>query len=153
MEHERKFILEKFPSPDILGKGEFLRQGYLLTKPYELRIRHFKNKYYITVKGSGTLSRQEWEKQIPKWVFEALWPNTESCRIEKTRYFILFKNVIIEVDEFHKKLKSLFLLECEFPDEEIAKKFHLPFWAKDAKEVTGDKRYHNKYLALNGLPK
>jgi len=151
IEIERKFRLEAMPEAGILGKGVPLLQGYLSTGKCEIRVRHFGNEYHLTVKDEGTISRPEWDKRIPRWVFEALWPYTEGRRIEKTRYSIPFGDMTLEVDEYKRELQGLLILECEFPDEQTSQHFSLPTWAKDAIEVTHDRTYKNKYLAEHGL--
>lgn len=153
MEVEKKYLIKSLPEPKLLCKGVLLNQGYLFTEPYEIRVRRFGTKYYLTVKSQGTLSRQEWSQQIPRWVFEALWPYTEGRRIEKTRYSIHFQDLILEVDEYHGNLEGLIILECEFPNEETARSFVLPIWAKNSIDITDDNTYKNKHLAEYGLPK
>lgn len=161
MEIEKKYRLNSLPELEILGAGKAILQGYLFTEPYEMRVRQHGNKYYITVKNNeneinklgNVLKRQEWNQEIPKWVFEALWSHTEGRRIEKTRYSALFKNFNIEIDEYHGKLNGLVILECEFPIEEIAQNFILPDWAKNGIDVTNEDAYKNKYLAEYGFPK
>ena len=93
MEIEKKYRLNVLPEPEILGVGKLILQGYLYTDPFELRVRQYGNKYYLTIKSDqneamkleNVLKRKEWNKEIPKWVFKSLWPHTEKCRIEKTR--------------------------------------------------------------------
>lgn len=149
MEIERKFRLRNLPDPEILGNGVIILQGYLVVEPDEIRVRSCGSKYYITIKSSGTLVRREWNKEIPKWVFEALWHHTETRRIKKTRYSIPFRDLTLELDEYHGKLEGLAVLECEFPSKEDAQSFALPKWASNAVDVTADDRYKNKYLAAH----
>lgn len=100
----------------------------------------------------GTLSRDEWEQPVPDWAFETLWPNTEGRRIEKIRYAMPYSGLMLEVDEFLGALRELVILECEFSTLEQASSFVLPSWAEPAIEVTDEKAYKNKSLALNGIP-
>jgi len=151
MEVERKFILTRMPKAKILGVGIPVLQGYVLAGYYEMRVRLFGNECYLTVKNEGTISRQEWNKKIPRWVFDALWPSTEGRRIEKTRYSVPFRGSTIELDEYHGNLQGLVILECEFPNEEAAQNFVPPAWAKDPIDVTGDEVYKNKNLAEHGV--
>lgn len=150
MEIERKFLLSAPPPPEVIGKGEEIHQGYLLAdKKGELRLRHQGDCYFLTVKGDGTLSREEWEIEAPKWVFNLLWPFSKGRRIEKTRFTV--KDV--EVDVYRGRLAGLIILEREFPDEQAVAAFRLPEWAADAVEVTANQAYKNKNLAVHGLPK
>src|SRR6202035_3103667 len=99
-EIEKKFRLSGLPAKDTLGHGIQISQGYLFTSPGELRIRKKGNEHFLTVKGEGTLSREEWEQSVPAWVFETVWPNTAGRRIEKIRYAVLYKGLTLEVDEY-----------------------------------------------------
>jgi len=161
MEIEKKFRLNCLPEPKILGVGNSILQGYLFTEPCEMRVRQYGKNYYLTVKTDDNeikkvdkiLKRQEWNQEIPKWVFNALWPYTKGRRIEKTRYLIPFQKYNIEIDEYSGKLNGLIILECEFPNEETAQVFNLPEWVKTAIDVTFNDAYKNKNLAEHGLQK
>jgi len=152
MEVERKFGLSELPPPAILGEGVRIAQGYLVTDPGELRIRDKGGRFYLTVKGDGTISREESEIEIPAHVFEALWPHTEGARVEKTRYSVHHEGLLVEVDEYGGHLAGLVTLECEFQPEQDPASLRLQEWARDAVEVTEDKAYKNKSLATHGLP-
>ena len=152
METERKFRLSELPTPAILGTGVAIAQGYLVVDPGELRIRDKGGRFYLTVKGDGTISREESEIQIPAHIFEVLWPYTEGSRVEKTRYSVHHEGWLLEVDEYRGHLAGLVTLECEFRPEHDPTTLRLPEWAGDAVEVTEDKAYKNKSLASNGLP-
>lgn len=153
-EIERKFRLYHVPSGIMLGTGAYVEQGYLLTENGELRVRRKDLQCFLTVKGDGDLTRDEWEQEIPLWVFDTLWPATEGKRIEKHRYTIYSgDDYKLEIDEYDGALKELVTLECEFPSEEAAYAFYPPVWVGQAVDVTRDKRYKNKALAVNGLPK
>ena len=57
----------------------------------------------------------------------------------------------INGDCFYKgELSGLAVCEVEFDDENQAKEFLPPYFF--GKEITGDARYRNRNLALNGLP-
>ena len=148
-EIEKKFVLAELPQG--LPAGQEIRQGYLMTEGGELRLRAKAGKYYLTVKSDGSLSRDEWESEIPAWVFETLWPQTEGRQVEKIRYAISYGTLTLEVDKYFGQLEGLLTLECELPAETAA--FELPEWADGAPEVTNDKRYKNKSLATEGLPR
>lgn len=153
MEIERKFLLPSMPvwHPHI-EKAEKIRQGYLLVDDVEVRVRQKGERFYFTIKGDGAMERDEWETEILENIFEILWPKTEGVRIEKTRYSIPFRNLILEVDEYKGKLDGLVILECEFSNKEDAESFVLPSWAKSAVDVTENKAFKNKNLAVYGLP-
>src|SRR6266542_6836310 len=128
-EIEMKFRLSNIPPADIVGHGTSIAQGYLLTEGGELRIRRKGERCYLTIKGQGDLSRDEWGSEIPLWAFELLWPQTEGRRVEKTRYRVSHKEFELEIDEYGGQLEGLVTLECELPDEASATKFSLPSWA------------------------
>lgn len=153
-EIERKFFFVEMPPVDEISEiGVEIIQGYLFTEDGEVRVRQKGISFFLTVKGEGDLSRNEWESPIPEWVFKTLWPKTEGRRIEKTRYSIYYQGLTLEVDEYYGRLEGLFTLECEFPIEEAAYEFILPAWAVSAVDVTDDPAYKNKNLAVHGLPK
>ena len=149
MEIERKFLLRHVPLRARLGAGVGIAQGYL---PLGLRLRHKGSRYYLTLKGEGTLAREEWETEMPEWAFVLLWPGTAGCRLEKTRYEVPHGPLTLEVDEYHGPLTGLWTLECEFATVEDAAAFTLPGWAADARDVTDDLAYRNASLAAHGLP-
>lgn len=147
-EIERKFLVATFPDGKLHAVP--LRQGYLTTPTdsVELRLRQQGTEYFMTLKSEGGLSRQEYEIQVDVTQFEMLWPATEGRRIEKTRYSgKLTEGQLFELDVFAGPLSPLMLVEVEFLSEEAAKTFIPPLWF--GKEVTEDKRYKNKALALS----
>jgi len=152
MEIEKKYLLTA--RPEILDEAEkvAVKQGYLVTEDGELRIRQKGEQYFMTVKGDGTLSREEWEVVIPAWVFATLWSKTDGRQISKTRYAIDYQGLTLEIDEYYGALQGLYTLECEFASEDAANAFVLPNWANEATDVTSNKAYKNKALAVNGRP-
>jgi adenylate cyclase len=151
-EIERKYRIPALPARNLLGRGEPIRQGYLLTEQGELRVRRKGDKCYLTVKGEGTLSRSEWETEIPAWVFNTLWRKTQGKRVEKIRYSVRHQNRLFEIDNYRGQLKGLFTVECELPEGQAGTVLLLPEWAVNAVDVTEDGRYKNKALAVYGLP-
>lgn len=151
MEIERKFKLYRKPELTLLGKGVVVVQGYLPCETGEMRVRRKGNTFFLTLKGDGGLTRDEWESEIPSWVFSSFWSRVTS-QLKKERFTLLFAGSVLEVDTMSLEGKELALLECEFKTEEEARKFQLPCWAKGATEVTHDPRYKNKNLAKYGIP-
>ncbi|MHB9020043.1 MAG: CYTH domain-containing protein [Minisyncoccota bacterium] len=151
MEIEKKYKLNKLP--DNLGVGVHIIQGYLIDREYEVRIRKKGDRYLLTYKSGGTLSRKEIEIRIPKFIFKILWSKTEGRRIEKIRYSKpLSSGLVLEFDEYFRPLKGLITLEVEFSDEDSANNFMLPEYIQGI-DITTDMKYKNKNLAINGLPK
>jgi CYTH domain-containing protein len=58
--------------------------------------------------------------------------------------------VEIEVDVYEGDLEGLIVAEVEFDSEERARGFEPPAWLGD--DVTGDERFLNENLAVNGVP-
>ena len=147
-EIERKFLVDG-PVPDGLPAKPIL-QGYLTlaTDSVEIRLRQKGDDYSLTIKSDGGLTREEREVAIEAAQFQSLWPATEGRRVEKTRHLgTLPGGQVFEFDVFSGHLAPLMLVEVEFPSEEAARAFVPPTWF--GKEVTEDKRYKNKALALS----
>ena len=56
----------------------------------------------------------------------------------------------IEVDVYEGSLEGLVVAEVEFESEDEAGEFEPPAWVGE--ELTGDPRYANEALAVDGLP-
>ncbi|MBU3896952.1 MAG: adenylate cyclase [Nanoarchaeota archaeon] len=153
----RDKVLYVLGLPEInLNKGTKIRQGYLPVdmahkiacilnlpegfKPGELRVRDKGGKYFLTAKSAGGIKRDEYEKQIDKKLFEALWPETEGRRIEKVRSTFDYGGHEVELDFFTDR--KLILGEVEVKSLKEARKVSLP-----GKDVTEDQTYKNKNLA------
>lgn len=134
------------------------KQGYLVIDDnVEVRIRHQIKSgevaYLMAVKEGSGLARNEIEFAIERELFIALWPLTEGCRVEKTRYQIVIDDgLIAEVDIYHGALAGHASVEVELPDEQLADTLVLPEFFGDTKDVTKDKRYKNQSLATKGWP-
>lgn len=146
-ETERKFLLSSLPEACLQAASALIQQGYF-PKEYLIRLRQCGDQFFMTVKDGGQLSRDEWETEIPDWVFEKLWPRTEGNRLTKRRYTFTYGEYTFEVDEFHHVLSGLFILEVEFSSEEAAAAFVVPDTFGIVREVTYDKRYRNRQLVL-----
>lgn len=152
MEIERKFLVCN--PPDLSGaERAIVRQGYL-TAPQdstELRLRQKDDRYFLTLKGAGDLARIEREAEVSADQFETFWPETAGRRVEKTRFTgTLPDGQVFELDVFDGNLAGLHLVEVEFLSEAEARDFTPPSWF--GADVTADKRYKNKNLALDGVP-
>ena len=81
-EIERKWVISHLPNN--IANEEIISQGYVISEGRkELRLRKKGVRCYLTAKGDGDLSREEWEVKIPLWVYEIMWPKTEGHRVEK----------------------------------------------------------------------
>ncbi|MGV9797683.1 CYTH domain-containing protein [Mycobacterium sp. NPDC003449] len=157
-EVERKFLIDSGNLPDdldrITERRMVLKQGYLAVAPdgSEARVRGTDDvSFELTVKSAGGLIRGESTVAITGPMFEALWPQTQGARIEKVRLRIPHESHTIELDLYGGALQGLVVAEVEFADETAATTFTAPGWF--ARDVTGDKAYKNKNLAVRGLPR
>ncbi|MDR0873145.1 MAG: CYTH domain-containing protein [Prevotellaceae bacterium] len=144
IEIERKFLV----NPSIIGRlkeGKLYTQAYLCKeKERTVRIRIAENRAFLTIKGKTSgFSRTEFEYEIPPEDAETLLSMCAGVPIRKTRYKVFFGNHTWEVDVFGGENEGLLLAEIELKSEDEA--FEIPDWA--TREVTGDGRYYNSYLA------
>jgi CYTH domain-containing protein len=168
IEIERKWVLPTLPKDVAPIKQHEIEQVYLGVRG--LRLRKKDHAYLMTYKGKGSLSRSEWEQEIPEWTYQGLTAEA-TATLYKTRYIYDGGAVEIEVDEYHKSLKGLYTIEAEWTveipsklsqtkrqqlinnSEEAARGYKLPVEFANTKEVTGVEAYKNRSLATNGLPK
>ena len=149
LEIERKFLVKDGRFKALSHNATRIAQGYIQTQPgVTVRFRIRGEKGYITIKGpsdEGGLARYEWEKEISLKDAEDLLKLCCGGMIEKTRYLVDFDGHTFEVDEFHGDNEGLVMAEVEMSsvDEDVT----LPEWIGE--EVTGDKRYYNKYMSVH----
>ena len=151
MEIERKWLIDKNNIPYDLSKYEFLEieQAYLCFKP-TIRIRRIINKdrYIFTMKSSSKdngLSREEYEIEISKTMYDELLSKKKGLMLSKTRYKVPYDSYMMEIDLFHNEYESFAYMEIEFKTVEEANAYVAPCWV--IKELTGDKKYTNASLA------
>lgn len=151
MEIERKFLTKSIPYNLSEFSSSLITQYYISVYP-TIRIRQKNQTYWLTVKGSGTLSREEYNLPLTKEEYCILQKKSETAPIIKTRYLIpLEKNIVAEVDLYQGALQGLITTEVEFTSEHEAKIFQPPLWF--GAEVTYNSLYTNASLALHGIPK
>lgn len=144
-EIERKFLV----------KGEFrhlavkkipITQAYLLKdRDKTIRIRIAETMAFLTIKSpmtSETISRSEWEFQIPVQDASEMMKVCLPGKIIKTRYIIPAGRHKFEVDVFHDKNEGLIIAEIELTSED--ERFDIPEWLGE--EVTGNPNYYNSNL-------
>ncbi len=145
MEIERKFLISHLP--DNLEEYPFhlIEQAYLCTSPV-VRIRRQDDDYILTYKGSGMMSREEYNLPLTPEAYQHLLAKADGAILVKKRYLIpLDQKLKIELDLFEGEWSGLILAEVEFPDEGTARSFTPPNWF--TKDVTFDGRYHNSWLS------
>jgi adenylate cyclase len=144
-ETERKFLV----------RGEFrhlafkeikIIQTYLSIDPSKtIRLRTADNKAFITIKNRSkgkSISRGEWEFQIPLDDAKELMSLCLPGKIVKTRYLINAGKHTWEVDVFHDKNEGLIIAEIELVTEDDH--FEKPEWLGE--EVSGIPEYYNANL-------
>lgn len=150
-EIEKKFLLNGLPT-GIIDDGVEIFQGYLSVGDPEVRVRSKGGKYFVTRKGGEGFVRSEDEEEVSKVIFDILWPATVNVRVEKRRFKIVGADGLTwEVDEYYGNLWGLYTAEVELPNEEV--KPAMPKAIADVlvADVTIDKNYKNKALAVSGL--
>lgn len=147
MEIERKYLVERLPEGWESFPHSRIEQAYLSTDPV-IRVRRSGERYTLTCKGSGLLSREEFELSLTEEAFRRLLRKAEGYRIVKDRYQVPCGEYEIELDIFAPPFAPLRLAEVEFPTEEAAAAFQAPDWF--GPEVTYDPAYTNAALSRRG---
>lgn len=144
VEIERKFLVKKLPEDLPQYPRKEIEQAYLCTRPV-VRVRRYGEKFWLTCKGEGFLSREEFEMPLSEESYRHLLGKTDGLVIEKDRYMIPWEGHTIELDVFGGLLAPLVLAEVEFPTEEEALAFVPPGWF--GRDVTWDPAYSNANLS------
>ena len=144
MEIERKFLPLRLPEDLKTYPAHHIEQGYLCMDPV-VRVRHSGEKYYMTYKGKGLMTRQEENLPLTEESYRHLLAKADGNIISKTRYRIPFGGYVIELDIFEPPFAPLVLAEVEFPTEEEANAFIPPDWF--GADVTFDPAYHNSVMS------
>lgn len=133
-------------------------QGYItgIDDSVDIRLRKINDReFLITVKEDEGFKRYENEVEINEKQFMELWKNVKGRMVKKTRYGLLLKtnkgDFLAELDVYKGRHKGLAILEIEVGENETLEGVTLPEWIK--KDVTGDRRYSNRSLACEGMPK
>ena len=150
MEIERKFLIKQIPEGCTSFPCRQIEQAYLNTDPV-VRVRRDNDDYYLTYKGKGLLSREEYNLPLNEEAYRHLIQKADGIIISKKRYLIpLTGRLTIELDIFEGDLAPLKLAEVEFETKEEAESFLPPKWF--GKDVTFSSDYHNSTLSRVGLP-
>ena len=145
MEIERKFIPKCLPDNSDSYEHHDIQQAYLNTSPV-IRIRKQDEDYFLTYKGSGMMSREEYNLPLNQKSYFHLLTKADGNIITKTRYLIpLFNSLTAELDIFHDIFDGRLLVEVEFNSIEDANSFIPPEWFGE--DVTYDKKYHNSNMS------
>ncbi|MDD3774599.1 MAG: CYTH domain-containing protein [Sulfurovaceae bacterium] len=147
LEIERKFLVDTSKLPK-LENGKKMIQGYLQQRSPSIRIRVQDDAAFLTIKGDAknNITRTEFEYNIPIEDAKELLKECKGLLISKTRYEILHKGHLWELDIFENENSGLIVAEIELEDEN--EEFVLPEWVTT--EVSSDPRYTN--ASLSELP-
>ena len=115
-EIEHKFLLQNNDWKNDINKSTDYKQGYLISdNKRSVRIRISNNKAWLNIKSAtiGTY-RQEFEYEIPiNEGIDILHNLCEKPIIEKTRYFVVYKQHTWEIDVFSGDNAGLIVAEIE----------------------------------------
>ncbi|MEI8114876.1 MAG: CYTH domain-containing protein [Bacteroidia bacterium] len=144
IEIERKFLVDHTRWTPT-NEGTKIIQAYLSLYPSPtVRIRIAGEQGFLTIKGrSDTISRPEFEYEVPLNEAREMLNLAISYPVEKTRYEVMHEGFLWEVDVFSGKNSGLIIAEIELESED--QEFQSPEWLLD--EVSSDGRYYNSYLS------
>ena len=144
IEIERKFLVDHTRWTPT-NEGTKIIQAYLGLYPSPtVRIRIAGEQGFLTIKGrSDTISRPEFEYEVPLNEAREMLNLAISYPVEKTRYEVMHEGFLWEVDVFSGKNSGLIIAEIELESED--QEFQSPEWLLD--EVSSDGRYYNSYLS------
>ena len=97
MEIERKFLIKELPENLSSYKCLVIEQAYLCTEPV-VRIRRQDEDYYLTYKGGGLMSREEYNLPLTEKAYEHLLTKADGNIISKKRYLIPISNPVFRND-------------------------------------------------------
>ena len=144
-EIERKYLIDQTRWQPT-AEGSFIMQGYLLrSKELTIRLRLKDNRAFLTLKGAACgISRSEFEYEIPPGDAQAMLDEyANGNMVCKKRYLTNVGKHCWEVGIFEGANRGLAVAEIELESED--EEFILPDWV--TREVSGDIRYNNAYLA------
>jgi adenylate cyclase len=155
---QTKYLLSARPGNLKGMQSTFIEQAYLPHR-HEDRIRTVNHTNYTRTKkfGEGTI-RTKQDYPITSREYQNLLEKKihGSKLIIKRRYEKTENEIVITVDDFigEGELKNLFLAEINYPNKELIESFQIPDWLASiiVKEVTEDKSYGNRSLAVHGRP-
>lgn len=151
MEIERKFLVSQETAKYYLEKANLkeldsheIEQAYLTTEPV-IRVRKSDDEYYLTYKGKGLMSREEYNLPLTKESYDTLRKKADGNIITKKRILIPYEKYLIELDIFKPPFDYIRMAEVEFTSEKEAEEFVKPDWFLE--EVTNNREYHNSVMS------
>jgi CYTH domain-containing protein len=151
-EIERKFLVASDGWRGEAAPGKRFRQAIVFSEAERtLRVRIVDDRRAtVTIKvgiDGSTMSRHEFEYEVPVSDGEELLSLANGNTIAKTRYDVPRGGNVWEIDVYDAPLDGLVVAEVEMKSEEEAPE--LPDWL--GRELTGDKRFSNQALAQGSL--
>ncbi len=150
-EIERKFLVSGDGWRPDADTGSVFRQAYIVTmddRSVRVRIADGATARMTIKVGKNAMVRDEFEYEIPLADAQGMIDLAVGIVIEKTRYRVPFAGFVWEVDVYDGALQGLVIAEVEMATEDDMP--DLPDWL--GREVTGERRFSNQYLALAGRP-
>lgn len=144
MEIERKFLIKEMPKDLESYDFHIIEQAYLTVKP-TIRVRREDGNFYMTYKGSGLMSHEEYNLPLTEEAYITLRQKADGNIITKKRYLIPYEKYTIELDVFAEPFAPLVIAEVEFPSVEEAECFTVPKWFDT--DVTDDPEYYNANMS------
>ncbi len=156
---EKKYLLKdniKTLVNDLQLESQKISEFYTVVKVCkEVKFSKIDSKYFKTIKNGilGSIDQNRFKIKKAQYLKEK--KNSIGKKTSKQRYLISKNSQRYAIDIYQKNLNNLYILEITFKTKEGLNKFVLPEIFKDyiEKEVTSDKRYQNRNLALLGDPK
>jgi len=145
LETERKFLVKGEFRHLATKKTEIVQTYLSIDKDKTIRIRTAGKKAFLTIKSrhiSGSISRNEWETEIPVKDAQEIMMICLPGKVVKTRYLVPYGNHTFEVDEFHDRNEGLVIAELELESE--SDHYEKPEWLGE--EVTGNPEYYSANL-------
>jgi CYTH domain-containing protein len=150
-EIERKFLVKDGSWREAAEASIAFVQFYLAIsseRSVRLRISDGRSARLTLKFGSDLVARDEFEYPVPLEDAREMMPFALGRVIRKTRHHVRHGGYLYEVDVFADALEGLVIAELETPD--AVPDALLPPWL--GREVSGDMRFSNASLALNGYP-
>ena len=137
MEIERKYFVKHIPDPLDQYASYEIEQAYLCTNPV-VRVRRQDDRYILTYKGAGLLSREEYNLPLTEEGYSHLLKKADGNVITKRRYKIpLTECLTAELDIFEGSFEGLKTVEVEFESIDEANAFIAPDWFGQDVTMTG----------------
>ena len=150
-EVERKFLVRDEGWRKAVERSVSIIQFYLaISSERSIRLRISDGRAAkLTLKfGSDMRIRDEFEYPVPLAEAREMMGFAVGNVIRKVRHHVRHRGYVYEVDVFNSTLDGLVVAELE--NKDIVPDDKLPAWL--GREVTGELRYSNASLALNGIP-